>query len=268
MTERPTHLRIASFNIHHGARADGTLDLEGTAHTLEGIGADVIGLQEVDRHYSSRSNFVDQSRWLGERLGMHHEFVANVDLDPSGSSPLRRHYGLALLTRIPVVDLRHVFLPDPRVVERRGALVATLDASGPGAEPRLLTVVVAHLATSPSRVRRAQFRAIREVLAPTGGEAPRPAVLVGDLNAPAAHPLDYREFTGEFTDAWAARPGRRMPVLSALLRRLSGPTHPARRPFRRIDYVLASPEIRVRSMHVVDSDASDHLPVVADLELP
>ncbi|HEX6077405.1 MAG TPA: hypothetical protein VFZ32_19380 [Micromonosporaceae bacterium] len=71
-------LRVMCFNIHHGVGLDGRLDLERIARVTESQAAEVVGLQEVDRHFSTRSTFVDQARWLADRLGMHVVFGANL----------------------------------------------------------------------------------------------------------------------------------------------------------------------------------------------
>ena len=68
-----------TYNIHHGAGYDGVLDLERIAVLIEKSGADVIGLQEVDRHWSERSNWVDQPAWLAKRLKMHYGYAANLE---------------------------------------------------------------------------------------------------------------------------------------------------------------------------------------------
>jgi endonuclease/exonuclease/phosphatase (EEP) superfamily protein YafD len=51
--DRP--LRVLTYNIHHGVGEDGVLDLERIARVIADSGADVIGLQEVDRHWSART---------------------------------------------------------------------------------------------------------------------------------------------------------------------------------------------------------------------
>lgn len=47
-----------------------------------------------------------------------------------------------------------------------------------------------------------------------------------------------------------------------------GYTFSAAKPQARIDYVLHSDDVVARTAAVLSTDASDHLPVVADLELP
>lgn len=247
-------LRVATFNIHHGARSDGTLDLEGTARVLEDLNADVIALQEVDRFFSDRSDFADQASWLGERLGMHAEFAANIVRDPSAPGRPPREYGLALLTRIAPARRFHAQLPEPRVVERRGVLSALIDVDGTKAE-----VFNVHLTTGPGHYRRQQFRAVRELVE----RSERPAVIMGDLNAPSFNLRDYWTLTRGLRDAWA---GQGLGLLQRFVRGATNPVTPL--PVRRIDYILVTPGIRTLAITRVRTDASDHLPVVADLELP
>lgn len=59
---------VMTFNIHHAQGTDGVLDLQRIADVIEASGADVVGLQEVDRHYSARSDWVDQAAALAELL--------------------------------------------------------------------------------------------------------------------------------------------------------------------------------------------------------
>ena len=80
---------------------DGRLDLERIAGEIERGAADVIGLREVDRHWSSRSEFVDQAGWLARRLGVHVAYAANLDLVPLEPGQTRRQYGTAVLSRLP-----------------------------------------------------------------------------------------------------------------------------------------------------------------------
>jgi endonuclease/exonuclease/phosphatase family metal-dependent hydrolase len=77
-TGQSRELRVMCFNIHHGVGLDGRLDLERIARVAESQAAEVVGLQEVDRHFSTRSDFVDQARWLADRLSMHVVFGANL----------------------------------------------------------------------------------------------------------------------------------------------------------------------------------------------
>jgi endonuclease/exonuclease/phosphatase family metal-dependent hydrolase len=76
--------------------------------------------------------------------------------------------------------------------------------------------------------------------------------LVGDFNAPPNAP-ELAPLWTELVDSWdVAGVG-------------DGLTFPAVDPVKRIDYVTHSPNIETRDADVVATQASDHLPVVADL---
>jgi endonuclease/exonuclease/phosphatase family metal-dependent hydrolase len=239
-------LSVASYNIHHGAGVDGLLDLERIATDIEGGGAEVVGLQEVDRHWSSRSEFVDQAAWLGERLGMHIAYAANLDLDPPAEGLPRRQYGTAVLSEFPILWSRNTLLPRPRGGEQRGLLEAVLNVRG--VRVRLANT---HLQHNSAEERLAQSQRIAELLA----GAQEPTVLVGDLNARPEAP-ELAPLWPYVEDAWA-RGGEG-----------SGYTYPAESPDRRIDYVLVTPEVEVRAAEVLASPASDHLQVVAEVAVP
>ena len=75
-------LTVLSFNIHHAAGPDGVTDLDRVAAEIRRTRADVIGLQEVDRHWGERSHWADQPAELARRLGMHVVYGANLDEEP------------------------------------------------------------------------------------------------------------------------------------------------------------------------------------------
>jgi endonuclease/exonuclease/phosphatase family metal-dependent hydrolase len=235
-------LSVATYNIHHAASVDDRLDLERIARELERGGADVIGLQEVDRHWSARSEFVDQASWLAERLGMHVAYAANLDLDPLEPGQRRRQYGTAVLSRFPILSSHNTLLPRPRGGEQRGLLETVLNVRG--VRVRFANT---HLQHNSAEERLAQTQRIAELL----GDANEPTVLVGDLNAVPEAP-ELAPLWPLFEDAGAA----------------AGNTYPAEAPDRRIDYVLATPDIGVGDASVLASPASDHLQLTAGLTAP
>lgn len=121
----------------------------------------------------------------------------------------------------------------------RDGLVALLRGQGPGLL-RLETAVRA--------------RQVRELAALADGES-LPVVLAGDTNLPASSPL-LRQALGRHADGFSAAGAG------------FGHTFP-RVPFRwlRLDRILASPRLRFVAFTTGSSTASDHLCVVADLQL-
>jgi endonuclease/exonuclease/phosphatase family metal-dependent hydrolase len=243
-TDQP--LRVASFNIHHGVGMDGLLSLERVAAVIENTHSDVIGLQEVDRHLGKRSGFVDQAQWLADRLGLHVVFGANIDAEPRTPGAPRRQYGTAIYSRHRIPEWHNTLLPRPEGGEQRGLLEAVIEL--PGTRVRAFDT---QLQNRSQAERLAQIAAIRELVA----RSRESVVLVGDLNATPGSP-EIAAITEDLVDAWTTAGNGH------------GFTYGAARPHGRIDYVLTSSDIVARTATVVTSDASDHLPVVADLVLP
>ncbi len=255
--------RVATYNIHAGSGSDGVFDLDRTAAAIAALDADVVGLQEADVHWGARSSWQDTVTELGRRLGMRTAFGPIYSLDPPSAGDPRREYGVALLTRHPVVAVENHELtrqstifpgtpPGPMpgfleaVVQIRGArthvYVTHLDYRG---DPTLRSVEVGEtldiLAEDPPGARQ---------------------VLVGDLNAEPGDP-ELDPLWTRLGDAWAMAPDR-----------VGGPglTFPALDPVKRIDVVAVSDGIEVLDA-ATQSDptlvaASDHRAVVATLRLP
>ncbi|WP_151770165.1 endonuclease/exonuclease/phosphatase family protein [Streptomyces abyssomicinicus] len=242
---RPVPVRVLTFNIHHGAGTDGVFDLDRVARVIEGTDADVVGLQEVDRFWGARSGWTDVAAELGRRLGMWHVFGANLDLDPPAEGAPRRRYGTAVLTPWPILSWRNTPLPKLAGHEQRGLLRAEIQVRG-----ARLRFAGTHLQHDNSPERQLQAASVRELL----GDDARRTVLAGDLNALPDAP-ETGVLTDFLTDAWgAAGEG-------------DGFTYGSLDPHARIDYLMASADVRVVRAAVVglDPGASDHLPVLADL---
>jgi endonuclease/exonuclease/phosphatase family metal-dependent hydrolase len=246
--DRP--LRVMTFNIHHAVGTDNALDLRRVAQVIRDSQLDVVGLQEVDRHYGARSNFVDQASWLARELNMHVVYGANLDLDPLAPGQPRRQYGTAILSNSPILDWDNTHLPRFGNHEQRGLLRARINVRGVPVQ-----VYNTHLQHNDAAERLAQAQAITQLI----GAPEESVVLLGDLNATPNAP-EIRTLVDTLVDAWeAAGVGE-------------GNTYPIVDPNRRIDYVMQSDDVVVRTVAVVTAPlaatASDHLPVVAELALP
>lgn len=239
-------LSVMSYNIHVGIGEDDELDLQRIADQIRSSGAEVAGLQEVDRHWAQRSEFVDQAEALARELNMHVVYGANLDRDPPSPGEPRRQYGTAILSEHPILSSRNTLLPRPQGGEQRGLLEAVVNVRGVR-----VRIANTHLQHNSAVERTAQVERIMDLLA--GSE--EPVVLTGDLNA-VPHSPEIAPLYTRYDDAWVEGGEG------------DGFTFSAADPDRRIDYVFVSPEIAVESTAVLHTTASDHLPVVADLELP
>jgi endonuclease/exonuclease/phosphatase family metal-dependent hydrolase len=238
-------LNVLTYNIHHGAGTDGVVDLERIAQVIEKSDADVIGLQEVDRHWSERSGWVDQATWFAKRLKLHVAYAANLDLDPLNPGEPRRQYGTAVLSRYPIRDFQNTYLPKYPGQEQRGLAVATIKVRG-----ETLRFANTHLTHNNNAERLEQANKVVELLA----GSTRPTLLVGDLNARPDTP-EMKTLTAKWNDTWTevgVGPGY---------------TIEATNPTARIDYILHTPTLRPKSAAVLSTLASDHLPVLASFSV-
>lgn len=226
-------LKVLTYNIRHGKGLDDKVSLGRVAAVIAASGADVVALQEVDG-YSPRSGFRCQAVTLGRRLKMRPFFGATLK---AAGLPL---FGNAVLTGLPVRGFKRWVLPGKG--EQRGLIEVTVVDSG--AKWSFLTT---HLGLS-IEARSMQVGKIIEVL----NEITHPFILTGDFNC--------------LQDADELAPLYARVRDAALEIDRTFATFPAGKPEERIDFVFVSPHWVVREVKRIDSEASDHLPVLALLE--
>lgn len=240
-------LRVMTYNIRSGNG-----DLDATAAAIRAQEADVVGLQEVDVHWAERSKFADQAAELGAKLGMQVRFAFIYRIKSKERKRPPREFGVAVLSRYAVIGFRNETLtrlstqdststPTPMP----GLLEVTLDVRGTP-----ITVFDTHLdyRHDPS-VRTTQVAEMLSFIEKVDG----PVIVFGDMNATPDAP-ELQPLLRRLHDAWTGNAD-------------AGFTYPAESPTERIDYVLVSPQFRVRSARVPVTQASDHRPVVVDLVL-
>lgn len=237
-------LRVLTFNIHGALNHDG-YDLGRVAEEIRAWKADVVLLQEVDRH-RARTDFDDQPVALAAALDMFASYGANVVRPSLEKGGKEQEYGTLTLSRYPVLDSENLRLPNRPGLERRGLLRTTVDVDGAAVD-----LYNTHLQHTSGAVRRDQVRAIKEVLRTRD----LPSVLGGDFNAePDSRALAL--LTGwRFADPWA--------VVGAD----EGLTVPAGEPQRRIDFVLHDDAFTPVAAEDLRSAVSDHRAVRVVLDL-
>ncbi|MBC8091719.1 MAG: endonuclease/exonuclease/phosphatase family protein [Pseudonocardia sp.] len=230
-------LTVLTFNIHHGAGADGVVDLDRLAAEIAATGADVVTLQEVDRHYGERTSFVDQPVELAARLGMAQVFAPNYVLEPPAPGAPPREHGTVILSRFPIVGSTQTLLPKAvPEEEQRGLLEAVLDVDGTA-----VRVLTTHLEPGDTPARLLQAQAVAAVVE----RSAEPVVLTGDLNATPDAP-EITTLTSILADSHTSG---------------AGFTYPVEAPAVRIDYVLA--QGRFERSEVLGTASSDHRPLLA-----
>ena len=245
--QQPDELRVVSYNIKHGRGNDTVVDLERTAAVIRAQRPDVVGLQEVDDR-AERSGTVPQAQRLGELLGMHHAFGRFMPFQGGA-------YGMAILTRQPIVSTTSVQLPEGNEPRIALAVQIRLADGRPGLRHafggQALTIVNVHFDwVNNDAFRFAQADALTKYL--DGLKAPY--IVLGDFNdLPESRTLAlFKSRTGE----------ARKPDTDRF-------TFPATAPAREIDFIFFAPPSgwRAREVQVIDERvASDHRPVLAVLE--
>jgi endonuclease/exonuclease/phosphatase family metal-dependent hydrolase len=243
-------IRILTYNIHKCIGGlDRRYDPERIRETIAHYEPDVVLLQEVD-HLARRSNADRQVDLIGDLLGMRHRtYFPNVTLRGGGE------YGNAIISRFPLTETSNIDLTIPPK-KRRSVLHARyrvrLDGQ-PGRHTRTVHVYNMHLGLAGYERKRQLAKFLESQ--PFVGLDPRTPIIVA----------------GDFNDVWGTL-GRKL-LVPAGFRGVSTPirTFPAYAPVRALDsiYVRGNVELsHVRRARVeVARRASDHLPLIADLEI-
>lgn len=249
-------MRVLTFNIAHGRRNSPhqallrrrafERNLAEIAALLRREAPEVVALQEAEGAslWSGRFDHVERLAELaGYRYRLRGEHVC------FWRNRRRICYGCALMSRIPLAEaVSRRFrrsLPTPT----KGFVAAAL--RHPEQRAGGVRVASVHLDFARKRVRAGQIEALaRELAGPAG-----PLIVMGDFNCQ----WEGRE---ETLKRLAARLGLRpyKPKIMELA------TFPSRRPRKRLDWILASPELEFVAYRVLPDRLSDHLAVVAEVK--
>jgi endonuclease/exonuclease/phosphatase family metal-dependent hydrolase len=228
---------VATYNIHGCVGMDRRYAPDRVAAVVNELGAEVVGLQEVDTRRPQHEN-LHQLDYIEKVTGLTAVAGANI-------REARGDYGNALLSAWPVAAVRRHDLSHSRR-EPRGAL--DVDLATPAG---LLRVIVTHLGLGWGE-RKQQIMRLLQAVEPL---ADRPTLLMGDFND------------------WLPRGG---PHLRRLKRFFAasygGRSYPAPCPMLALDHIYAHPAPAEATARVHASAtarrASDHLPVTLRFAWP
>ncbi len=242
-------LRFVTYNVH---KCIGGLDRRYSPERIRDAvfpyEPDFVLLQEVDEG-AHRSNLDRQVDVLGDLLAMRHRtFFPNVTIAGGG------HYGNAILSRFPLTETRNIDV-SVRWTKRRSVLHARFRVRRHGHDPHLRTVHVYNLHLGLSALlRRLQLQTFL-ASKPFCDHHPRtPVILAGDFN----------DLWGSIGKSYLEPAGFRSSP--SLIR-----TFPAYAPLRPLDSVYVRGDARLLELRRAANDAarwaSDHLPLVADVDI-
>ena len=250
-------LKIGSFNIQRANNHAYLLQTKNKKRETKPIsdfiareGLDVCGLQEVclndQTPYCVPEMCRNHAKGIADALGYEYAFGLATD----ETLAMDGGYGVAIVSRYPIVSKRTVAIPSPKKEDRkytgyyedRVLLIVDIDIDG-----KILTVINTHYGLNPDEMDRALEITKRE-LENIDGEV----VLIGDLNITAKSSY-YEELKAMLVDT---SPEGTLPY-----------TFPSDSPSRKIDYIFTSDKIASSNPRAANDVISDHLPYMADVEL-
>ncbi|ACU05977.1 endonuclease/exonuclease/phosphatase family protein [Pedobacter heparinus] len=232
-------LRIMSYNIHHAnppSKPD-LIDLDAIARVITASKADIVALQEVETGVS-RSGGANEAKILAEKTGFQYHFFKAIDYDGGD-------YGIAILSRYPLKEIRLVPLPQQITAEKRILGYATIKVGKQ-------KIIFANTHLDASRTDENRLVQMQSILKEFE-HAALPVILCGDLNSVAGSSV--------------------ISLLDAQFKRTCTencpPTSPQINPRRTIDYIATKnvtwPLLEYQV--IAETYASDHRPVMAIFNL-
>lgn len=240
-------LRVITYNVH---KCIGGIDRryvpERISETIAHYDPDIVLLQEVDTS-ASRSNGDHQHQLLGDLLDMRYRtFFPNVTLRRGGA------YGNAILSRYPLTETRNIDVTIPPK-KRRSVLHARYRVRLRRRHTRTLHVFNMHLGLSGME-RKVQLRRFMDSHPFAGLHPETPVLVAGDFN----------DVYGTLGPKLLAPAGFRS--VGHVI-----PTFPAYAPVRALDGIYVRGQLEIehvfRSRLGLAKRASDHLPLIADLQI-
>jgi endonuclease/exonuclease/phosphatase family metal-dependent hydrolase len=229
-----SRLRLMTWNIHGALGRNPRFDLERVVTYVRQHCPDIVALQEIDSRRPRAPGMPSPFDQLRDALGTHGTHAYAITSADGG-------YGQAIISRWPLVSSSVHDLSYP---EREPRRAISADFATPAGK---LRVIATHLGLT-FRERNQQAHILLKVV----GCLEVPTVLMGDLH-------DW---------LWAGSVRR---VLGRVLTRYTNlRTFPAHFPLLKLDRIYVSDMITLVGSYT-DGDAgslSDHLPVIAEIDIP
>ncbi len=230
---------VMSFNTQHCLNyVEQKIDFEIMARAIKQCDADVVGLNEIHGE-GKDEEYTDQTKTLSELTGLeNHYFAKATYIDNCGP------FGNAILSRYPIISVENIPIPDPEVksgtelYETRCLLKAKL-ANG-------ITVMITHFGLNHDE----HLNAVRVV---TENIEKEKCILMGDFNAEP--------------DNEVLNPIRELLFDTAALYSSDLLSFPSIDPYKKIDYIFTSRDLKVITADIPNIVAADHRPHTAEIAL-
>ena len=225
--EKGRLLRVCTYNILHGMMVEGNEERIG--EFLKETGAEIVGLQEVDR-FTARVGGRDILKTVAEAGGFpYYAFARAIDIGAG-------EYGTAILSHHPITSFSVTPLPGMEDCEDRSIGHAVIELDG-----EALHFFNTHLAFENLELKRRQL----QFIAPMIADLDR-FILMGDFNL-----FDCAEL--------------KVLTNARTLNEAAYPTYYPRQ--EAIDHIMIPPTVTVGRVEMPTPTYSDHYPLVAELYL-
>ncbi len=243
-----TKLTVISYNIHHGEGIDKVIDLQRIADLIKSHNADFVGLQEVDRGVE-RTSKIDIIDSLAKLTGMYYSFYKNINYQGG-------EYGNAILSRYKIISDTNLHFNMIREGEQRGLLQIKVEINSD-------TVIFMNTHIDYREDDTERLLNAEELIQTSLKYNNYPIIVCGDFNdVPDSRTIKkMREY---FTDVFSA------------LNKDTVKTYPSEAPDKKIDYIFTqdkklnvnkSNTFKIINADVIQSIASDHLPIISQFEI-
>lgn len=235
-------IRVMAYNIHHAnpPSKPGLIDIDAIAKAIKDQNPDLVALQEVDVN-TVRSGKFNQAEEIAKRLGMSFFFAKAIDHEGGD-------YGVAILSKYPMSETRINRLPTEASTKGEPRVLATAEISLPNG--KFIRFGSTHMdAQRPAINRELQIKEINRVAA----DEKLPFIVAGDFNAPPGSTVI------DLLDQSFTRSCQQCEF-----------TIPVHEPNKAIDFIAFTPKSKFTAqstMVIPERYASDHLPVLAVLQM-
>ncbi|MCO5239619.1 MAG: endonuclease/exonuclease/phosphatase family protein [Chitinophagaceae bacterium] len=235
-------IKVMTYNVHHcnPPGKPGVIDVDAIAAVIKQQGADMVAVQEVDVN-TGRSGKINQAEQLAAKAGYRfYYFGKAMDFDGGG-------YGVLILSRYPLTDTTTYPLPMPEHKGGEPRVLAAATAALPNG--RSVRFGSTHLEAYNKTSRMLQIKEISRI----AGETALPFIVAGDFNATEGSEV-IRILDADFTRTCYQCPS----------------TFGEGGETGAIDFIAFRPKATFHVLShqaVQNKEASDHMPVIAELQL-
>lgn len=265
-------LKIMTYNIASGrcyekdedvnAQGGSIVDLDACARVIREISPDLCGLNEINSYlpdFPARMSYyntaTDQTGYLTQVTGLDHGYFGKAIHFQN-----RGDYGNAVISKYPVLEAEAIPVPDPKYFdepayyETRGIAKVKLDIAGG------ITVLQIHVGLATAEKQNAVVELCRVI-----DETDGPVIVMGDFNmCPDSFLLD--RLRSRLTEVLPEGEGY-VHTFPSWSHDCAIPEIIRDHPYCKIDYIFVSRHFKTCSCRVIQSRASDHMPMVAELEI-